>query len=49
MTAIFQQLFSECPLVDQATEDSDASTAGYIYNEIIRTQSHFTFPECLPP
>eukprot|EP01122_Echinamoeba_exundans_P016109 TRINITY_DN806_c0_g1_i1.p1 TRINITY_DN806_c0_g1~~TRINITY_DN806_c0_g1_i1.p1 ORF type:complete len:622 (-),score=117.32 TRINITY_DN806_c0_g1_i1:108-1973(-) len=36
MAGIFQQLFSECPLVDEATEDSDATTPGFIYNDIIQ-------------
>lgn len=39
MAAIFQQLFSECPLVDQATEDNDTATPGYVFNDIIRMGS----------
>lgn len=36
MAALFQQLFSECPLVDEATTDSDAPTPGFVFNDIIR-------------
>lgn len=37
MSGMLSQMFSDVPIIDKATSDDDTPTAGYVFNEIIRT------------